>query len=59
MEVVTGHSSLAHVMFFADSTHHFPLLWEKVGMEKMGTINTFEPVLINGQCIGYMLADHS
>ena len=31
----------------------------KVPMEKMGIFNTFGPVLINGRCIGYMLADDS
>ena len=40
-------------------THYFPLLWEKVAMEKMAIINTFGPVSINGWSIGYMLADHS
>ena len=40
-------------------THHSPLPWGKVAMEKMSVINTSGPVLINGQCICYMLVDHS
>ena len=35
------------------------LILGKVAIEKMTIINTFGPVLINGWCIGYMLADHS
>ena len=30
----------------------------KVAIKKMTIINTSGPVLINGRCIGYMLADH-
>ena len=41
-------------------THHFPMIWVKVAMEKMTKyINTFGPVLINDRFISYMLADHS
>ena len=39
--------------------HHSSLLWEKVAIQIMAIINTFGPVLMNDQCIGYMLADHS
>ena len=40
-------------------THHSPCFGGKEAMEKMAIINKFGPVLINGHCIGYMLADHS
>ena len=60
---------LAQVMFFEDSTclirritlpyfgEIVVLRAKKVVMEKMATINTFGPILINGQCIGYEQAD--
>ena len=55
-----GHS-LARVMFFEDDLFYifFPSthFGEKVAMGKMTIINIFGPVLINGRCIGYMLAD--
>ena len=60
----------AHIIFFRDDLsymeHHSPyfegiavLHTNKLAMEKMAIINTFGPVLINGQCIGYILPDRS
>ena len=60
-------SCAGHVFRIFDlSDNTFPKFGEivvlranKVAMEKMAIINTFEPVLINGWWIGYMLADDS
>ena len=36
--------------------HPSPLFWGKVRMEKMAIITKFGPVLLNSQCIGYILS---